>query len=267
MRTPFIVSLLLSASFAPAISTAQTQTRSDPPVRLTLSSNGDYRPGDRASVRLKIREDGYLVVLRTDVDGWVRVLYPADPADDNFVRGGEEYVVRDHGKEETFMVSRRDGSGVVLAAFSSRPFEFRQFVRGDHWDYRALDSLRSEGDHEAALVEIAQAMAGGGDFDYDVTTYSVSADASYGVRYASQHDYYPSSYYPSYYYPSYYYSPYYRGYGYSPWCYGCYGRGGYYWGSRYGYPRYGYGYGYGSRYAYGYGARSYGSFYAGNNTA
>ena len=282
MRTSLVFSLLLSASFGPAAVYGQAQDRSQIPVRISLNSDGDYRPGDRAKVRLRIQDEGYLVVLRTDVDGWVRVLYPVDPFDDHFVRGDGEFELRDRGERDAFAVSRREGSGVVVAAFSRRPFEFAQFVRGDHWDYRALDSLRSEGDHEAALVAIAQAMAGGGDFDYDVMTYTVSSGGSYRSRYASRHYYYPSYYYPSYYYPSYYYRGY--GYGYYPWCWDCYGGfrlyigfgfGGYRhynpFGPRIYYSNWGYGrnwYSWGSRYARSpyrdyFGSRNYGTRYAG----
>ena len=39
----------------------------DPPVRLWLSSHGDYEHGDRAKVHAQAAQDGYLVVLHA---GW-----------------------------------------------------------------------------------------------------------------------------------------------------------------------------------------------------
>ncbi len=191
MPTSFLLSLALAASVTPAAPPRMASGPSDPPVRLSLNSDGHYRPGARARVNVRSEEDGYLLVLRTDVDGWVRVLYPADPFDDDFVRGGREIEIRDRGDREAFAVSRHDGSGVVLAVFSSTALDFKPFVRNDHWDYRVLDSLRSESDPEAALLSIADGMAGGTHFDYDVATYTVS----------DGHDNYYSSYAGRSYYP------------------------------------------------------------------
>src|SRR5690349_19810230 len=118
MRNPLILSLLLTAPLAPA-SIVAAPPNPPPAVRVSLSSDGQYQPGDRAQVSVRTQEDGYLLVLRTDVDGWVRVLYPTDPSTDNFVRGGQETELRDRGGNRyAFSASRRDGTGAVLAIYS-----------------------------------------------------------------------------------------------------------------------------------------------------
>ncbi len=182
--------------FASALLALALVQPAEPQVRLSLNSDASYRPGERARVHVRAAEDGYLVVLRTDVDGWVRVLYPVEPFEDAFVRGGRELEVRDRGNREAFAVSRREGSGVVLAAWSPKPFEFRDFIRNDHWDYRILDSARSS-DDEAALLAIAERMAPGGDIGYDVLAYTVGDGGSGSRSYATSSSYY--GYYPSYY--------------------------------------------------------------------
>src|SRR5262245_16708234 len=132
MRNPLILSLLLAAPLAPAFASAPG-TNPPSPVRLSLSDDGQFQPGDRARVSVRTEEDGYLLVLRTDVDGWVRVLYPADPFTDNFVRGGQDIDLRDRGGNDyAFSVSRRDGTGAVVAIFSQQPMDFTQFARNDH---------------------------------------------------------------------------------------------------------------------------------------
>jgi hypothetical protein len=68
--------------------------RDDPPVTVWLDHD-NYRRGDKAPVNIKLRDDGYLVVLPADADGRVRVLFPLDPGDDAFVRGGEAREIRD----------------------------------------------------------------------------------------------------------------------------------------------------------------------------
>jgi hypothetical protein len=151
----------------------------DVPVRISLNDGGDYTRGDRARVRVRLDRDGYLVVLRADVDGRVRVLFPLDPGDDDFVRGGKDYELPGRGGRETFLVDDREGAGTILAAISQDAFHYDRFVRGDHWDYRVLASDRMRDDPEAGLLDIVSAMADSSHFDYDVLGYSVDGAERY----------------------------------------------------------------------------------------
>lgn len=166
--------LVTSAGSAVTPATVLTAASTDdPPVRISLSSSGYYYQGDRAKVRVRVADDGYLLVLRADADGRVRVLYPLDPGDDDFVRGGKEFELRGRGDRESFYVDDVRGNGTVLAARSSSPFRFDQFVRGDHWDYRVLTSDRIHDDPEAGLLDIVDQMADSTHYDYDVVNYTV----------------------------------------------------------------------------------------------
>src|SRR6266436_2158606 len=111
--------------------------------------------------------------------------------DNNFVRGHETIEVRGRGDREAFFVDDREGSGLVLAARSTTPFKFDEFVRGDHWDYRVLDARQAGDDKEAALVDMMQRMTAEGRFDYDAVTYVVAAARAY-------YDSYYDAYYPHY---------------------------------------------------------------------
>ena len=73
--------------------------------RVTLNHQ-TYNRGDRARVTVRVRDDGYVVVLHEDADGHVRVLFPVDPGDDNFLKGGQEYEIRGRGDREAFQVTR-----------------------------------------------------------------------------------------------------------------------------------------------------------------
>src|SRR5438874_5465968 len=151
----------------------------DPPIKVSLNQDNYFVRGDRARVKIRTAEDGYVVVLRSDAQGRVRVLFPLDPTDDDFVRGGRTIEVRGRGDREAFYVDDADGAGVVLAARSAAPFRFDEFVRGDHWDYRVLDAREAGDDKEAALLDIAQRMVPDGHFDYDVIQYTVASRSSY----------------------------------------------------------------------------------------
>src|SRR5437773_2764010 len=208
MVLALMVSLLASAPPDPA----SALRSDDPPIKVSLNQDNYFERGDRARVKVRTAEDGYVVVLRSDAQGRVPVLFPLDPSDDDFVRGGKTLEVRGRGDREAFYIDDGEGSGVVLAARSAAPFKFEEFVRGDHWDYRVLGA-RDGDDKEQALLDIVQRMVPDGHFDYDAVHYTVAA---------------PGSYYSGY---NHYYSPF-----------------GWRLGFRYGYgwPYYGYGFGYSS---------------------
>jgi hypothetical protein len=111
----------------------------DPPIRIWINNDGRFLRGDRAKVHVRTEDDGYLIVLNADADGHLRVLFPLDPTDDNFVRGGKKYEVEGRGGRDAFDVGDRSGRGSVYAAVSRSPFRFDEFVLSDHWDYKALE--------------------------------------------------------------------------------------------------------------------------------
>src|SRR5713101_3539373 len=167
--------LLLLAAPAESPAAATAVRNDDPPVKVWLDQE-NYRRGDKALVNVQLGEDGYLVVLRADADRRVRVLFPLDPGDDAFVRGGRTIELRGRGDREAFSIDEREGSGLVLAARSVTPFKFDEFARGDHWDYRVLPA---GDDKEQTLLDIVQRMVPDGHFDYDAVNYTVASPRAY----------------------------------------------------------------------------------------
>jgi hypothetical protein len=201
------------------------------PVTVQLNHE-QYEPGDRARVYVQAAEDGYLVILHADAAGRVRVIFPLDPSDDNFVRGGRKFEVRGRSDRDPIQIEGEEGTGIVVAAVSPDAFNFNEFSRNDHWDFRALGgpSTAVRDDPLAKLLDIVQRMAGDstGRFEYDQVTYLVQS-----TRYAANYGGWGHSHFMigfSFGYPYYY--PFYAAPfgGYAGWGYG--------WGYPYGY-RYG----------------------------
>ena len=57
----------------------------DPPIKVKLSDDVFIR-GDRARVKVKTTDNGYLLVLRADAQGRIRVLFPPEPGGDAAMR-------------------------------------------------------------------------------------------------------------------------------------------------------------------------------------
>jgi hypothetical protein len=206
MFSALLLPLLLAGT---PIAGTRVQANADPAVQLWISNDRRFLSGDRAKVHVRAEDDGYLIVLHSDPDGHLRVLFPLDPDDDNFVRGGKKYEVEGRGGREAFTVDGNSGRGTVYAAVSQAPFRFDGYVLGDHWDYRTLAPDRLPPEPETELTEIVRRMAGGG-FDYDILTYDVVERVVYaGSSYYDSRPYY-GSYYGSFYD--------------DPWCGGYYSR-------------------------------------------
>ena len=182
--------LLLTSPASPSAATPAAQK--DPPVQVSFNDDGKFVYGDRARVYVRPAEDGYLVVLRSDDRGNVRVLSPVDPDEDQQTHGGKKYEVKDRGGREAFVVEDTAGQGTVLAAWSKTPFDLRQYERNGHWDLQALADAGSRtataGDPETRLIGIVDAMRPDhGSYQYDASTYVVYspsyARAVYGYPY------------------------------------------------------------------------------------
>lgn len=217
-----------------------------PPISLRLSNDGRYMPGDAVRASVQSASDGYLLVLHADPDGRIRVLFPLDPTDDAFVRGGRTYELRTRGdRRDLFLVEWSKGNGTILAAIAREPLQTGEFSVNGHWDYRTLQ-LDQSLDDESALRQLALRMAPGG-VDYDVAPYVIGESVVNGYALSdgggSSSVVYVGVGYPSYgYWGASWYDPW--------WGYPCCGWGvsiGWGWGGGYYpyYPWYGYGYGWG----------------------
>jgi hypothetical protein len=236
------------------LSLATAQSDSPPPITVKLNHE-QFSRGDHARVYVRAAQDGYLVVLHADGDGRVRVLFPLDPTDDAFVRGGKRQELRGRAGRDAFTVDVADGAGTVLAAISSDAFTYDGFVLNGHWDYRALGRGTVSDDPLAGLLDIVRRMSGEKPVEYDAATYVVSRDIA-GYGYGDGYGYG----YPRYRIGLSFGYPYRFGYDpfYDPFCYDPF------WGFRAGCFGYGYGYrfGYGFGYAF-YPRRPYRPFFIG----
>ncbi len=190
MLTHLVVALVAPFVAIP-VGSATSVIRTSAPVsqasvRITLNG-GDYNAGDEVRVQVEPGDDGYLIVLRVDGDGRVRVLFPLDPDLDSYVRGGRRYELRGRGERTTFLADDRGGNGMIYAALARQPFVFSDYAIDQQWDYEMLRLRNADDDPEADLNAMVRRMAVNGRFDYDVVGYRVyeqtyaSSGGAYGA--------------------------------------------------------------------------------------
>ena len=118
-----------------------------------------------STLYVRLRDPGYLTVLHVDPVGRIRVLFPLSPELDAAVPSGATF-------ELDVLVDGERGTGTILAARSSRPFQAAGLAAGSSWDYdHAWLFQPTAGNPLAALLDIADRMADGRPYDFDATTY------------------------------------------------------------------------------------------------
>ncbi len=251
---------LATALFAADDSIPQASASIDPaapPIRIWINNSRQFREGERAQVQVESRDDGYLVVFNYDTDGRLRILFPIDPREENFVRGGRRYEVRGRGDRESFVVGR-DGNGLIYAGVSADPLRFEDIDAGGNWDYDRISIGDNSKDPEADITELVQRISSNRGFDYDVLDYRVYRYGSVTVANNWWHPR-PYGYLDDYYCDSWN----------RPSLFGCqaYPAGGWYggnYGGYYGNGYYGNGYGGYNGYGYGYGGWGLGNWWGRN---
>jgi hypothetical protein len=151
------------------------------PGRVVVWADRDdpYRRGDGARVYLSVERPAHVAVFRVDTDGRFRVLFPREPWGDTYVRQARKFEVTGGRGGSSFVVDDYPGEGYLFAIASPRPFDFGDIVRGDHWDYRLIEGGRIQGDPYVALTDLAQRIARGADYTYDINPYYVERHYDY----------------------------------------------------------------------------------------
>jgi hypothetical protein len=140
-----------------------------------------YTRGERVRVYLRTDRDAFVTVFRVDTDGRVRVLFPRDPWEDNFVRGNREFELEGRSSGDAFAIDDYAGVGYLFAVASADAFVYDAIESGDHWDYRVIADGRVRGDPYVALTDLAQRIVpeGYADWDYDIVSYNVGQHYDY----------------------------------------------------------------------------------------
>jgi len=167
-----MVAFVLMAQAALAPIRAQAEER---PIRLWLGASPVAR-GEIVPVYVAAATEGYLLVLRTTTDGHVEVVFPSDPKSNGAIRPGA-YALRAANGRPAFVADERNGTGLVLAALSPRPFRSTEFLRAGAWSRDALIASWPGADGPGTLTDIVQRMLGDGWFTYDMAIYTVGARA------------------------------------------------------------------------------------------
>src|SRR5213594_1422553 len=180
MNPLWLLSLVTAPAGSPSIGPASVEYR--PRVEVwTDRGDSPYAGGQGVRVHFRADRDAFVTILRVDTDGRVRVLFPREPWEDNFARGGRDYKVQGGDDRDAFYIDDYPGVGYLFAVASADPFVYDGIQSRDHWGYRLIADGRVRGDPYVALTDLAQRIVPDGysDWDYDIPPYYVQQHYDY----------------------------------------------------------------------------------------
>ena len=149
-------------------------------IALWTDRDDPYHRGEGARVYLQLDAPAFVTVFRVDTDGRVRVLFPREPWSDPYVRDDRQTIELPGNRGgRSFIVDDSPGVGYLFAIASPEPFDYDPIARGDYWDYRLIDGGRIQRDPYVVLTDLAERIAPGADYDYDVIPYYVERHYDY----------------------------------------------------------------------------------------
>lgn len=96
----------------------------------TNHSDDEFYIGDNIVLNYRVNEDAFVAVYSVDSRGRVRMLFPSDPGDDNYVRGGVTYRLPSGNDNYDLSVSGPEGTESIQIIASRERFPLPDWYRG-----------------------------------------------------------------------------------------------------------------------------------------
>ncbi|MBD3401525.1 DUF4384 domain-containing protein [candidate division GN15 bacterium] len=113
----------------------------------TNHSDGEYYVGDNIQINFRVSRDAFVAIYSVDTRGMVNLIFPTDPGQDNFVRGGESYRLPGANAGYDLVVNGPEGVENIQIIASRERFPVPNWYRNSglvcDWDdrYNYMDYL------------------------------------------------------------------------------------------------------------------------------
>src|SRR6266436_4517759 len=142
LNTIWLLSLVTTPIGGPSIPPVSVEYR--PRVEVwTDRGDSPYTSGQGVRTHFRADRDAFVTILRVDTDGRVRVLFPREPWEDNFARGGRDYEVQGGDERDAFYIDDYPGVGylfdlaqrIVPDGYSDWDYDITPYYVQQHYDY------------------------------------------------------------------------------------------------------------------------------------
>jgi hypothetical protein len=175
--------------------------------RVNITADFDYAGGSRqVQASFHMYDDAYVIVGHLDAAGRLKIVFPAEPGDDGFVRGdkiyhvptffagfADEYAWRynDYRYRYHSTASRSDsydaGLGYVFVIASWRPMRLDRVADGNRWQTYDVTDVSYMQDPREAIEELGSVIAGDNREAYTIQ-YARYTTTNYGTYSYSDFD-------------------------------------------------------------------------------
>ncbi len=135
------------------------------------------------SARVSLDRDAFVVVFELGADGRARILYPARPRDDGFMRASRKWYVPLPSVDAVFIQASSMRTPTVVAFASDVAPDLSEFTEnGKRWDF--MFSIDDGAGREATLRDLATLIFGDPDMPYSVSESRLAPSLSLGAQQA-----------------------------------------------------------------------------------
>ncbi len=103
--------------------------------------DGEYYEGDNIVINFRVNRDAFIAIYSIDTRGRVNLLFPADPEDENYIRGGATYSLPGEDDDYDLEVSGPEGFENIQIVASRERFPIPNWYHNSgliaDWDDRA----------------------------------------------------------------------------------------------------------------------------------
>ena len=149
MKAIILFAALLALVAAPAVTAQSTLSRVYNDLEIDIWTDKDdgsnYTEGDAITLYFWASRDCYVTIYDLDTRGNINLIFPAEPDMNNFVIGGEVYMIPEHGEDYELSVTGPPGYEYIQMVASVEPYPAPDWrgpisVHDKHWAFEFNDS-------------------------------------------------------------------------------------------------------------------------------
>jgi hypothetical protein len=150
MRRTIIIAALLALVASLPLTAQSTLSRVYKDLEIDLWTDRDdgsnYEEGEEITIYFRASRDCFVTIYDLDTRGNINLLFPETPEANNYIAGGEVYVLPDPAEDYVFTVSGPPGHEYLQMVASTEPFPVPQWeapisVYDDYWPFEYEDDV------------------------------------------------------------------------------------------------------------------------------
>lgn len=177
MKRLIILTALLALVLTSVLAAQSTLRRAYRDLAVDVWTDRDdgsnYYEGDDITIYFRASADAYVTIYDLDTRGNVNLIFPPNAGDNNYVRGGEIYMIPESSDDYTLTLEGPPGNEHIQMVASTEYFPVPDW-RGPVSVYEKDWGFKYDGENENFIARVNQKYFSGDNFAYDHVSFYVA---------------------------------------------------------------------------------------------